>query len=138
MDRLFLMVGGKQMKWIILVVLFAMSVDAAIAKDLKKNDNPSIDPSKARNVLHAYDTIYNPIERGLLEAEIGGMQIGVLWASTMVQVDRKQPPLYCQPDIGITKSQMIDMMRKAVREKPTLGNYRPAVVVLAWISTDRN
>jgi hypothetical protein len=122
------------MKWIILVVLFAMSVDAAIAKDLKKNDNPSIDPSKARNVLHAYDTIYNPIERGLLEAEIGGMQIGVLWASTMVQVDRKQPPLYCQSGkLMLTKHQMLEMVRNTIKEDPGLGDYPLGMVVLVTL-----
>ena len=118
------------MRWIILTMLLALSIATATAKD---ELNP---PVPTRDLLHAYD-LSTEEKRLIFEALILGIVQGIIVANQALNY-RKQPPLYCQPDIGITKSQMIDMMRKAVREKPTLGNYRPAVVVLAWISTDRN
>ena len=110
------------MRWIILTMLLALSIATATAKD---ELNP---PVPTRDLLHAYD-LSTEEKRLIFEALILGIVQGIIVANQALNY-RKQPPLYCQPDIGITKSQMIDMMRKAVREKPTLGNYRPAVVVL--------
>jgi len=110
------------MKWIVLMALLAVSVATATAKD---ELNP---PVPTRDLLHAYD-LSTEEKRLIFEALILGIVQGIIVANQALNY-RKQPPLYCQPDIGITKSQMIDMMRKAIREKPTLGNFRPAVVVL--------
>jgi hypothetical protein len=48
--------------------------------------------------------------------------------------DRGQPPLYCQPDkLVITDAQMIDMMRRAMKDNPKWGEFPIGMMVLATL-----
>lgn len=58
------------------------------------------------------------------------MQVGLLWANTMLK-KRKQPLLYCQPDrLTLTDTQVIDMMRQAIIDKPKWGDFPVGLMVL--------
>jgi hypothetical protein len=63
----------------------------------------------------------------------GGMTTGLLWGNVMLK-DRGQPPLYCQPDkLVITDAQMIDMMRRAMKDNPKWGEFPIGMMVLATL-----
>jgi hypothetical protein len=114
------------MKRIILTVLFALSVATAIAKDESK---PPV-PDAARNML---ETMNTQKQREIVMALVSGTQDGISWANTALN-HRKQPPLYCQPDkLTITTLQMIDMIRRTIKEKPKLGDYPLGMVVLVTL-----
>jgi len=62
------------MKWIVLTVLLALSVNTATAKE-------ELDFRVTRSVLHAYDTRMNESARIALEMLVEGMQEGIMWAN---------------------------------------------------------
>jgi hypothetical protein len=114
------------MKWIILVVVLALSVGTATAKKL--------DMDTTRDVLHVYD-MSTLSDRQALEAIVGWMRDGILAANVMLR-NRKQPLIYCPPEkLTITNRQMIDMVRKEIKEKPQLDDL-PVVVVVLWALKD--
>jgi hypothetical protein len=109
------------MKWSVLMALLALSVVTATAKE-----------PKTRDLLYAYDVLTEKGDRQgrqWVEAFIGEIVQGMIIANQMLN-SRKQPPLFCPPNIKITNSQMIEMMRKTIRENPKWGDFRSAAVVL--------
>jgi hypothetical protein len=111
---------------LILSLLLALRPGNAAAEDLNKMKS-------ARYALHAYDSFTDRDARKGIETLIGGMQIGSLWANAMLK-DRGQPLLYCQPDrLNITDSQMIDMMRQAMKDRPTWGDFHLGMMVLVTL-----
>ena len=86
--------------------------------------------STTRDLLYAYDTIFDQKQRQVIESLIGGMQDGLGWANAEL-FHRGQPVLYCQPDkLAITHHQMVDMVRREKKEKPGLGDLPLGGVVL--------
>lgn len=76
----------------------------------------------ASQILKMYDA-GNSSERGLIEANLGGLENGFGWANTYLQSQRKQTPLYCLPDkLALKSEQIIDILRRGVREDAKLGN----------------
>ena len=110
-------------------LLLALSAANASAEDLSKRKFEGA----TRFSLRAYDTILVPEDRKHVEELIGGMQIGLLWANTMLE-KRGQPLLYCQPDhLMITDTQMIDMMRRTMKDKPKWGDFPLGMMVLVTL-----
>ena len=86
-----------------------------------------------RDALFVYDTMLVKQDREQVESLISGMQIGMLWANAELR-HRKQPLLYCQPEkLRITAPQMVDMLRKTIRENPRLGDYPIGLAVLTTL-----
>lgn len=103
-----------------LILLLAFAASTATAEE-----NGSI-----RSTLDAYDKILVPKDRKIIETLIGGMTIGLLWANATLK-ERGQPLLYCQPDkLVITQSQIIDMMRRTMKDNPKWGDFPLGMMVL--------
>jgi hypothetical protein len=108
-----------------LVLLLALSASNATAE-------VKVDGS-IRSTLEVYDKFLVPEDRKQIETLIGGMTIGFLWANVMLK-DRGQPLLYCQPGkLVITDSQMIDMMRRAMKDNPKWGDFPLGMTVLVTL-----
>jgi len=106
-------------------LLLALSAVNVSAEDLSKAEVGSI-----RWTLEVYDKELVPEDRKHIEGYIGGIQLGLLWANAALK-HRGQPLLYCQPDhLTITGSQMVDMMRRAMKDKPKLGDFPVGMMVL--------
>ncbi|HWP24758.1 MAG TPA: hypothetical protein VNL39_00245 [Xanthobacteraceae bacterium] len=84
----------------------------------------------ASQILKMYDT-GNASERGLIEANLGGLENGFGWANTYLQSQRQQTPLYCLPDkLALKSEQIIDILRRGVREDAKLGNAPFGLAIL--------
>lgn len=115
------------MRNVILVValLFGSSDICAKAKDLT-----NLNLGSTRDALYAYDKVLVPEDREKIEALIGGMENGLVWANAALK-NRGQSPLYCQPGkLVLTDFQIIDMMRRAIKDAPKMGDYPLGMAVL--------
>jgi hypothetical protein len=116
------------MRNVVLVPALLLALSAANAS---AEDKPKVDSTHF--ALEAYDKELVPEDRKQLESWIGGMQLGLLWANVALK-DRGQRPLYCQPgNLTITDSQMIDMVRRAMKANPKWGDYPLAMMVLVTL-----
>jgi len=116
------------MRNVILTLLLLLAFSASNVNA----EEPKIDES-FRSALNVYDHYLVPEDRHHIENFIGGMQIGLLWANVMLH-SRGQPLLYCQPDhLTITDSQMLDMMRRAMKENPKWGDFPVGMMVLVTL-----
>src|ERR1700681_549050 len=62
-----------------------------------------------------------PIEQGRTETEITGLQAGFTEANTYLTRTRKEAPMFCQPqNLSLTADQLIDMLRRGVKEQSEL------------------
>jgi hypothetical protein len=115
-------------------VVLTLSLLLAFSASNANAAEPKIDES-FRSALNVYDNYLVPEDRHKIENWIGGMQIALLWANVMLH-SRGQPLLYCQPDhLTITETQMLDMMRRAMKDNPKWGDYpvgMMALVTLHW------
>lgn len=103
---------------ILLLTLLAALSAANAGEDLSK-----LNLDSTRDMLHVYDKYWVPKDRRDIESLISAMQIGLMWANVELR-HRGQALLYCQPDkLVITDTQMIDMMRRAIKDDTKLGNY---------------
>jgi hypothetical protein len=78
-------------------------------------------------ILRDYD---NPkaseAQRAMISSNLVSMEVGLGWANTALRAQRMQAGLYCPPDKpSITAAQLIDILRRALKEEPRLGD-RPA------------
>jgi hypothetical protein len=113
---------------LILVSLLVLSASTAKADDPSKQYGGNV-----RSILEIYDKILVPEDRQHLESLIGGITIGLLWANAMLH-SRRQPLLYCQPKKLVpTDTQVIDMMRRAMRDNPKWGDFPLGMMVLATL-----
>jgi hypothetical protein len=112
---------------LVLALLLGFSLVSAIAE----NTTPKI--NSTRFALDAYDKKLVAADRRQIETLIGGMQIGLMWANAFLK-NRGQPMLYCQPEnLKITDTQMIDMMREAMKDKPKWGDFPLGMMVVATL-----
>jgi hypothetical protein len=106
---------------LLLTLLAALSSTANSAED------------STREVLRLYDKFLVPEDRKHIDSLIGGMQTGLMRANVELK-HRGEALLYCQPDrLVITDSQMIDMMRRAIKDDAKLGDYPLGMVVLVTL-----
>lgn len=114
------------------VVLILISLLALAAVSASAEDIPKVDQS-IRSTLNVYDKYLVPEDRKEIANWIGAMEIGLLWANVMLK-NRGQPLLYCQPDhLTITDGQMIDMMRRAMKDNPKWGDFPVGMMVLVTL-----
>ena len=112
---------------LILISLLALSASIASAENLSKVDG------SIRSTLEIYDKELVPEDRKHLANWIGGMQLGLPWANVMLK-GRGQPLLYCQPEkLTLTDDQMIDMMRRAMKDNPKWGDFFVGMMVLVTL-----
>ncbi len=113
---------------ILLLTLLGALTAANAAEDVSK-----LNLDSTRDVLHVYDKYLVPEDRRHIENFIGAMEIGLLWANVGLK-HQGQALLYCQPDkLVITNSQMIDMIRRAIKDDAKLGDYPVGMVVLVTL-----
>jgi hypothetical protein len=119
------------MRALVFLLLFVLSATHVAAESKVPADVPKIDGS-VRSALYAYDKHLVAKDRREMAEWINAMQIGMMWANVMLK-DRGQPMLYCQPEIAITNDQMLDMLRRAVKDNPKWGDFPVALAVLVTL-----
>ncbi len=73
-----------------------------------------------------------PLGRDQTETRIAGVQSGLLAANVYLAGTLRQPPMYCQPEtLSLTPDQLVDMLRRGVKEQPELDDTSLASAVLA-------
>ena len=110
-----------------IVLLFALSGSNANTQSKPNESKPN---ESFRYAMEVYDKYLVPEDRKDVEHWIGGMQLGLVWGNAMLK-NRGQPLLYCQPDhLTITDSQMLDMMRRAMKDNPKWGDFPVGMVLV--------
>lgn len=93
------------------------------------------EPTTANTFLNAYQVTSGEL-REQFERKLADIEDGLGWANAYLKVTRKQAPLYCSPDgIVLTGHQLVDILRREVRERPSLGE-RPTAMAL-FVSLQR-
>jgi hypothetical protein len=73
-----------------------------------------------------------PLGRDQTETQIMGIQHGFIAANAYLTGTLKQPPMYCQPEtLSLTADQLIEMLRRGVKEQPELDADDPPSALLA-------
>jgi len=81
--------------------------------------------------LTVYDAA-RPEDKEHLRNFVEALQGGVAWANAAMK-NQKQKPLYCGPEkLALTGEQVVDIMRKEVEARPSVGQFPwPAVMIRA-------
>ncbi|HEX3666331.1 MAG TPA: Rap1a/Tai family immunity protein [Rhizomicrobium sp.] len=73
-----------------------------------------------------------PLGRDQTETQIAGIQSGFFAANTWLTGTLKTAPMYCQPEtLNLTAGQLVEMLRRGVKEHPELDDSDPASALLA-------
>jgi hypothetical protein len=73
-----------------------------------------------------------PLGRDQTETGIMGVQHGFIAANAYLIGTLKQPPLYCLPEtLSLTADQLVEMLRRGVKEQPELDADDPPIALLA-------
>jgi hypothetical protein len=73
-----------------------------------------------------------PLGRDQTETEVAGIQSGFIAANAWLTGTLRQPPMYCQTEtLNLTPDQLIEMLRRGVREEPDLDDTHLATALLA-------
>jgi hypothetical protein len=73
-----------------------------------------------------------PLGQVTTETEITGIQKGFTEANAFLKDTRKESPLFCQPEyLSLTADQLVDMLRRGVKEQPALDQGDLASALLA-------
>lgn len=73
-----------------------------------------------------------PLGRDQTETQIMGVQRGFIAANAYLTGTLKQSPMYCQPEtLSLTADQLIEMLRRGVKEQPDLDADDTAGALLA-------
>lgn len=73
-----------------------------------------------------------PLGRDQTETQIMGIQRGFIAANAYLTGTLRQPPMYCQPEaLSLTADQLIEMLRRGVKEQPELDDHDTAPALLA-------
>lgn len=66
------------------------------------------------------------------ETELSGIQKGFIEANAFLAGTRKEPPMYCQPQtLSLTADQLVEMLKRGVKEEPALDDSGVAPALLA-------
>ncbi|HEY3639385.1 MAG TPA: hypothetical protein VGK90_14650 [Rhizomicrobium sp.] len=61
--------------------------------------------------------------QSLAETQIAGIQGGLTVANSYLTKTRNEAPMYCQPEtLSLTAGQLIDMLRRDLKEQPELDD----------------
>lgn len=73
-----------------------------------------------------------PLGRDQTETEIMGIQHGFMAANAWLTGALKRAPMYCQPEtLSLTADQLVEMLRRSVKEQPELDADDPSGALLA-------
>ncbi|HEX4158191.1 MAG TPA: hypothetical protein VHY79_06925 [Rhizomicrobium sp.] len=73
-----------------------------------------------------------PLGRDQTETQIMGVQRGFIAANAYITGTLRQPPMYCQPaTLSLTADQLVEMLRRGVKEQSELDEDDPASALLA-------
>ena len=65
------------------------------------------------------------------EKVVESVEDGLSWANVYLQNERKELPIYCKPEkLALTGSQIFDMMRRRLSERPDLGPMPYSLTIL--------
>jgi hypothetical protein len=82
-------------------------------------------------LLRDYDSA-KPEKRLLLEIMMSETENGLNWASVYLKISRKESPLVCRPaNLVLKGSQILDMLRREVKEFPQSGEFPYGFAILA-------
>jgi hypothetical protein len=72
-----------------------------------------------------------PLGRDATETQLMGIQSGFMEANRFLTETRKEAPMFCQPEtLSLTADQLVDMLRRAVKEQPDIDQGDPASALL--------
>ena len=72
-----------------------------------------------------------PLGQSETETEVLGLQAGFTEANTYLTQNRKEAPMFCQPEsLRLTPGQLIDMLRRGVNEQSELDQSDLASALL--------
>ena len=64
-----------------------------------------------------------PLGREQTESEITGIQTGFVRANKFLVGERKEQPMYCQPEtLNLTADQLVEMLRRGLKEQPEIDD----------------
>ena len=112
---------GRLIKAVATVVMIGMwacqaGAEPLLNEVLKEYDNPNTSETR----------------RAVISSNLAGVGLGLGWANTAVRVQRMQAGLYCPPDQPeMAAAQLIDILRRAVKDEPRLGDRPLGFAVLA-------
>jgi Rap1a immunity proteins len=73
-----------------------------------------------------------PLGADATETQIMGVQRGFIEANAFLTGTRREAPMYCQPEtLSLTADQLVDMLRRGVKENPELDEGNLASALLA-------
>jgi hypothetical protein len=73
-----------------------------------------------------------PLGQVSTETEIMGIQKGFIEADAFLAKTRKEAPMYCQPEtLSLNADQLVDMLRRGVKDDPDLDQGNVASALLA-------
>jgi hypothetical protein len=73
-----------------------------------------------------------PLGRDATETQLMAIQSGFIVANKFLAETRKEPPMFCQPEtLNLTADQLVDMLRRSVKEQPDTDQSDPASALLA-------
>lgn len=89
--------------------------EASLNEILKQYDNPNASEA----------------QRLVIASNLSGIEVGLGWANTALRAQRMQQPLYCAPDASATSSQLVEVLRRALKAEPRLGDRPVGFAMLA-------
>ena len=80
--------------------------------------------ASVNEILRDYDNAKaSDAQRAMISSNLASIEVGLGWANTALRAQRMQAGLYCPPDkLAMTPSQVIDILRRALKEEPRLGD----------------
>jgi hypothetical protein len=86
--------------------------------------------ANAKRVLDMYDTGSNADKQSIVTI-LTAVEDGMGWANVELKKRKDTPPLYCVPDgFGLTGEQILEMLRKEVKENPSSAEESYGLVML--------
>ena len=86
--------------------------------------------ANVKKVLNMYDT-GSPADRASIVTILTAVEDGMGWANAELKKRKDAPPLYCVPDgFGLTGEQILEMLRKEVKENPSSAEESYGSVML--------
>ena len=86
--------------------------------------------ANVKKVLNLYDA-GSPADKQSIVSILEAVEDGMGWANTDLAKRKDTPPLYCVPDkFVLTGEQILEMLRKEVRENPSSAEDSYGLVIL--------
>jgi hypothetical protein len=86
--------------------------------------------ANVKKVLDMYDTGSNADKESMVTI-LTAVEDGMAWANIVLKKRKDTPPLYCVPDgFGLTGEQILEMLRKEVKENPSSAEESYGLVIL--------